>query len=886
MPTPVGFMTQCCSCERRFFLDNLPGSRRRRPDGRQSAAVWVLLGLWASVSLASPPWDGEWHREQLAPARTFDLEHVGLAVQIDPAAGRIAGETRLTLRALAQPQRVVRLDAAELAVAGVWLAGERLTFSAAAGALVVDLPRVVEPGEALELTVRYAARPRQGLLFRRSDAYHERPLQAWSQGQCHGNRYWFPGWDYPNDRATYDLWVTVPAELTVVAAGAMEGRTQNPDGTATYHWSQRQPIVSYLVSVAVGEFEHLEERFGEVPLDYYVPPGRGADAARSFANTADMLRFMEEITGVAYPYAKYAQVCVNEFVALGMENASATTLGERTLHDEAAHLTYRSDGLVIHEVAHQWFGDLLTCRTWGDLWLNEGFATYAELLYFDSKWGEEGMVDRLLSFREDYFAECEDYRRPLVTRRYPEGDDLFDSHAYEKGALVLHMLRDTVGDDAFFLALKHYTATHADQGVETAQLRLAFEDATGRDLSAFFEQWVEQGGHPQLKVHHYWNAVAGELELEVIQTQEIDAVTPVFHFEFDLRAVGEDWHHEERLAMTERVQLFRVPLPDQPRVVQLDPEGSLLAEVTYTKTVAEWLAQLREATEVTGRVTAAAGLAEFAGDPEATAGLGTALRADTSRHVRAAAATALGKMATEVALGELSGGLDDSDARVRRAVASALGEFAEPPAVAEQAAAHLGRLIDGDPSPYVVSDAAKALGSTKIEGAIDRLLPLLTRQSHNDAVASGALAGLAATEDAGALQHLMAAAAPSTSWLARGAAIRALGTFAAKLPERRPAIRSKLVELTEDDHFHARRRAATALGLTEDPDALPILRKLATEAFEPDVRANARGAVWAILAAHPLAAADATLKQRLGEVEELSRQLREELDVREAEPAR
>ncbi len=787
---------------------------------------------------------------QEMPTRTFDVHHLKLELALDPEAGRISGEATLTLSPLSGSITEVPLHAADLAIEAAWIEREGTIDSAGTavepGLLRVALPRSAAPGETLRVRVRYTAHPATGLTFVAADPAGGRSLQIWSQGEAEENRFWYPAWDYPNDRATSELVVTVPEGLTAVGNGLLVARRENPDRTVTFHWREDHPHVNYLFSLAVGDFVRLPAQAGEVPLEVYVERGLEPLAERSFGHTADMVQTFARAFAHPYPFEKYAQVTVRDFAYWGMENVSATTLMERTLHDEAAHLTYTSDDLVAHELAHSWFGNMITCRSWSQLWLNEGFATYAEAIYYEARWGEEGLVDRLLNDRENYLEEYEeDYRRAIVTDVFVEPVDLLDAHTYSKAALVLHMLRKELGEEVFWTALHRYVAAFAWREVETSDLRRICEEVSGRDLGVFFDQWLYRSGHPVLAASWSWDRELGQVEIEIEQTQGVDDSPLFFDTALDIRIVtavpdaGRPEVVDHRVRLRGARETFHFPAAARPSFVQLDPAGWLLAEIDFQKPAAEWALELASTTEVLGRVAAVRALGAFPGDTTALAALARALREDTSRHVRARAAASLGELGTESALDTLASGLADPDARVRLAVATALGEFASA-----RAADRLLDLIDRDPSPYVVGAAAEALGATGDVRAHQRLLHLRQRSAHADEIARGAYAGLAALEDEAVLPDLMRGTGEDIPGEARRAAILGLGTLASELPERRPEIQARLVGLLDAPLLDTRLAAIEAMGESGDPGALPVLSQLGRSACGELVRATARHAAW------------------------------------------
>src|SRR5712692_3595550 len=441
-----------------------------------------------------------------ARSRDFHTEHIKLELSFDFAKRRLFGEVTVTLSALIDGLRKVELDGVELLVKRVMMEGRELEFEYSGRTLGIEVGRELSAGEKVTVTVKYEASPRKGLYFIQPDeAYPSKPVQIWTQGEDEDSRYWYPCYDYPNDRSTSEVVVTVPGRFTTISNGKLLEVRENADGTRTFHWREEIPHPSYLNSWVVGEYVKVEDVYDGVPVEYYVRPGREAEARRSFGKTPAMMRFFSEKLGVKYPYEKYAQTAVADFTFGGMENISATTQTDLTLHDERAHLDFSSDGLVAHELAHQWFGDLFTCRDWSHGWLNEGFATYFDKLFMEEDKGHDEFLYEMILVAGRYREEdAERYRRPIVEKVYETPSELFDRHLYEKGACVLHMLRFVLGEKLFWKSLAHYAQISRQQNVETDDLRRAIEEATGRNLEGFFSQWLYKAGHPEFKVRYQW----------------------------------------------------------------------------------------------------------------------------------------------------------------------------------------------------------------------------------------------------------------------------------------------------------------------------------------------------------------------------------------------
>ncbi|HMG57077.1 MAG TPA: M1 family metallopeptidase, partial [Kofleriaceae bacterium] len=469
-------------------------------------------------------------RARWAPDRVVDIQHLALALDVDPATRSVTGTATLRCRVIAGDASVVELDAVELTIDRVTVGDAAARFRHDGRKLRVELPEPAAAGAELVIAVGYRGAPRRGLYFIAPDeAYPDKPVQVWSQGQDEDSRYWFPCFDAPHEKATSELTVTVPAQLFAVSNGTLVSDRTDGD-RRTLHWRLDVPHSCYLITLAIGDFATIETRWRDVPVVYYVQRGHEAAAARTLARTPEMLEVLSSRFGVPYPYPRYAQVFVADFIFGGMENTTATTLTDQVLLDERAAIDHDVDALVAHELAHQWFGDLVTCRDWGEGWLNEGFATYSEYVWREHHEGRDAADLELDEWAEQYFGEdAGRYRRTIATKYYDEPIDIFDHHLYEKGGRVLHMLRHALGDAAFWASLAHYLTKHRHGVVESRDLARAVEDATGRVLDGFFSQWIVDGaGHPELEVAIAWDAGDQLATVTVEQKQKVDARTPVF----------------------------------------------------------------------------------------------------------------------------------------------------------------------------------------------------------------------------------------------------------------------------------------------------------------------------------------------------------------------
>ncbi|MCK4578550.1 MAG: HEAT repeat domain-containing protein, partial [Candidatus Marinimicrobia bacterium] len=606
----------------------------------------------------------------------------------------------------------------------------------------------------------------------------------------------------------------------------------------TYHWRENVPHVTYLVSLIAGEFTEIRDSWNDVPVLYYVQPGHADMAMRSFEKTPDMIDYFSRVIGYDYPYEKYAQTTIVDFMWGGMENISATTLTEYTLHDEVAHLDFSSDGLVAHELAHQWWGDLLTTKNWNHLWLNEAFATYFDALYVEHDKGEGEFLLELIDNRRRYLEEDKhNYRRPIVYDLYEDPSEMFDVHSYQKGSLVLHMIRYLLGDELWWQAIRHYADTHAGQTVETNDFKQAIEDATGYPMDRFFEQWLYSAGHPEYSVKWKWDNKQTAVVLDVKQVQQVDDLTPLFAMPVDIALYGEFGAVTRRIDVDQVEESFILGAPSKPARVSFDPEDWLLKELSFEKSKKELIEQLRNGGKAE-RLQAATWLAGKSGKTVARA-LGLALREDPFRGVRAEAARSLGKLRTKTARDELLTGLNDPDSRVCQAVTKALGRFRGDTGVAQA----LVEVFNSDQSYYVQANCLTALANTNVEDAAHTINSAFQRDSFKDIIRDSALVALTILKDPQSINTALEWAAYGQPVHVRVSAIQALGKMGAITPHRQKELGDKLMALLDDPHFKGRLAAIKALGDLGHPDAIPALQTAINEEYQFKLRSAARTAI-------------------------------------------
>ncbi len=697
---------------------------------------------------------------QWGRARTFSLDALALDLTLDLEGRSLSGEAVLTFRRVDPEARWAELDAIDFDLRSVQRerddAWSDAVFEYDGEQLQVDLGDVPDGG-VTKVRITYRATPRRGLYFTAPDeARPGRPVQVWSQCQDQDGRHWFPCQDHPGQRMSTALSVVVPRGWFALSNGVLRERG-DVDGGTRFSWSQTEPHPSYLVTLAAGEFDEAHAEVGGLPVDYYVPRGRGEQIERSLGRTPEMIRVFADRLSTPFPWAKYAQVVVADFIFGGMENTSATTLFERALLDDRAALDVDMDSLVAHELAHQWFGDLVTCREWTHAWLNEGFATYMEHVWKEHAEGRDAYLYNLEIDLELYLAEHSGrYGRPIVERHWDTPIDIFDRHLYQKGGLVLHVLRETLGDVAFWRGLTFYLERHRGGSVETRDLLRALEDATGRSLEEIFHQWVDRAGHPELEVSAKITDDAAQVT--ITQKQGDDAL---FHLRIPVIVTTDDGSVRHVLDISRKSETFALPTNGRrARTVVFDPDLEAPGRCKLDLPVALLVSQLESADAARPRWCAARALGAK-NEPRAVRALGAALADDTFWGVRVEAAKALGEQRTPAAFEALVAAESDADPKVRRAVASALGKFRDATS-ADRLIAWIER---GDRSYLVEGALRRALGETRDPRAREILARSLAedRGSWGEVVRCGAADGLAKLRDASTFEPLLSALADITT---------------------------------------------------------------------------------------------------------------------------
>lgn len=776
----------------------------------------------ACAAAGAPPFTLAGTERQYERSRPFLIRHLMLDLELSLAEKSVSGAATLEFERVAPDETELCLDAVGFSLERVRIdTGDGWSdarFEYDGDRIRVTVPTRAQGGKVL---VVYEATPRRGMYFLEPDKkVKERPIQVWTQCQDEDARHWFPCHDKPHVKMTTEIRVDVPEGFTVLSNGELL-TSERPEGKPwVWHYRMAEPHPSYLVTLVVGKFDIVEDRAAlrpdgsSVPIAYYVPAGKRGDAQRSFGETPRMVELFGRVTGVPYPWSRYSQVVVSDFIFGGMENTTATTMYEHILLDPRAAIDVSSCDLVAHELAHQWFGDYVTCRDWSHGWLNEGFATFFEHLEREDRLGRDEYEWGVRADLDAYLSEASGrYARPIVCRDYKLPIDLFDRHLYEKGGLVLHMLRRELSDELFWKGVQRYLQDNAHGIVETTDLQRALEQVSGRSLERFFDQWVYRPGHPELKVKIAWDD--GLLSVSSRQTQKTGD-TAVFAYELEIEVADEAGKlRRHKKSVTTKDDTLVVALPERPAYVAFDPDMRIAGSITVEAPADLLARQLESGKTARVRWTAAEALSRRDDAPSIRA-LARALRnEDELWMVRAEAARSLGKIRGEEALEALVATTRAAHPKVRRAVAAALGAFKH-----EKPVKPLAKLAKKDPSYLVEAEASRALGRTRQKGVKSTLLELVDRASWADVTRAGALDGLGHLADEETIDDVIAWTRYGVPTRGRRAAISAL----TRISDHKK-VRRCLEDLLDDADPHLRIDVVAALEDLGDPKSRAALSR-------------------------------------------------------------
>lgn len=720
--------------------------------------------------------------------RTYDVQHIRLGIGLDLPNKKVQGSVRTTIVPLADNFSEFEVDAVGMKILGVWLGTATLKYDYNGTKLKIYLPKTYEKKDTIIYSVGYTITdPEKGLYFiGTSQTFPDKPYQVWSQGEGEDNRYWFPCYDYPNDMATTEMIVTVDYKYQTLSNGILISKTNNDNFTTTWHWVNNVPHSAYLVMLAAGNWDVIEESWNGIPVLSYVPPGKKEWGERSYRQTADIIKFFSDYTGFKYPWGKFSQVAVQDFIYGGMENTGAVVLFEGSVYDDKTEPDYNATNLVAHELAHQWWGDVVTCKNWNEIWLNESFATYFQCLYTEHYLGKDEFDYNIFrNGNEAVKADSTTARKQIYNR---EG---LTVNTYDKGSVVLNMLRFNIGGDSFQKAMNLYITRHKHTPVVTKNLLDAVNETVNSssnltkpsDYTWFFEEWIYKAGQPEIEASYSYNEDTKELVLKTRQVQRPDSSSE-FRTEFPVQVITENGVTETSIRTTYRQGEYRIKLDSKPRCVIFNSGNKVLSRLYFTKPKEDWLYQLNNSQDAIDRITAITGLKDFINDKDVVEALLERAKNDRFWGVRSEAAKMLANSTNKIAEDNYFKYLvSEPDSRVRKTYITGIVTMIEKNPVHSSNTqgileTFLFELAKNETSYYCTAEAITTLSKVMPKDRIyDVVIPFEDMDSHADIIRRSVLAALDLCDDQRALTILLEYAERGSTARVRNAAISGLDNF-------------------------------------------------------------------------------------------------------------
>jgi len=780
------------------------------PDTMRSYAVPAFrtdtMITWGPLPPGTP------HPER---ARIYDLQHQVVHVRFDWPRHAVVGSTTIRVAALDKPLTTIPLDAVGMTIQKVSAPnGARLKYDYDGSTLTVRLPGTLRPRSTTSFAVDYeAVRPKKGAYF------IDRRHVVWTQGETEDNRYWVPTWDFPNDKATWEFYIQTDTNEKALSNGALRGQPRRVGNQLEWHWVLDQPNSTYLMTAATGDYVVLQDKWRNVPVGYWTYPDSVEATWRGMGKTPRMIELFSNKTGVDYPFAKYDQLNAPDYIFGGMENVTATTQADDDiLHPAWAEPQANAEGLVSHELGHQWYGDYLTTRDWSHVWLNEGFATFMEQTWTEFGMGaDEGAMDRLGAHQQTIAADRA-ARRPLVYNRWVTDplELFFSGHIYPKGATVLQMIRHQLGDSLFWRGMNRYTTQHAKGNVVSDDLRAAFEQVSGRDFKPFFDKWVYGAGFPVFQVSYSYDSTAHTVTLDAREVQQRDSLTGYFDPDVDVEILTDGAPVRGVVQVRNGAGHASFTVASAPRSIRWDKGNWLLDLTDFPRPTVMLAWQLAHDDDVVGRIEAVDLLAKRTDELIARRALIAATH-DAAHAVRGRAVAALRSQAGAPMVADaIIAASRDSDARVRQSALRALA------AVHSSAAAARAReAATGDSSLINRGSALMTLAALDGDAALDVIKSALASDSWLDLSRTQAVTALGTIDSPTAIPTLMRYIGTGTARNTRVAAIDALTARAAGHEAEVAAAIEPLLGV--DDDIFVRIEAAGALGELKQQSSIAAL---------------------------------------------------------------
>ncbi|HMQ78661.1 MAG TPA: M1 family aminopeptidase [Ignavibacteria bacterium] len=761
----------------------------------------------------------------------YDVQHISISIGIHFESKEISGVVRTTLLPLEDNFKEFELDAVGMRINGVWLNQIlNLKYEYNGSKIKIFLDTNYSKKDTIKFSIGYnVTNPEKGLYFiHPTPEFPNKRYEVWSQGEGEDNRYWFPCYDYPNDMATTEMLITVRSQYQTISNGILVGKTDHHDNSSTWHWVNDKPHVSYLVMLGIGNWDTISTSWDEIPVISYVPPGKKQWGENAYEQTADIVKFFSEYIGYRYPWHEFRQVAVQDFIYGGMENTGAVVLFEGSVYDEKTEPDYNATNLVAHELAHQWWGDVVTCKNWNEIWLNESFATYFQCLYTEHLLGKDEFDYNIYRNGNDAIKVDSTTRKPIYIR---EG---LTTNTYDKGSVVLNMLRYLVGDEKFRKTMNIFITKNEFKPVVTKDLSDALHaaldnpllDQMPANMNWFFNEWIYNAGQPEFKVDYTYDESSKEIILNALQVQRMDS-SSVFKTPVPIEIITETGRQSITMETSQDVKTYKIKVDSKPLNVNFNKGNKVLCKLYFSKPKNDWLYQLNNSTDAIDRLTALNGLKDFLNDDDVVIAIKDKMRNDSFWGVRCEAVKVLSvsknKAVTEVYMKNM---IDERDSRVRRTYLLQLGTLLNNHPEEKKNTAvlqyFLTNLIANETSYYAAADAVTALSDIlEADKIYDAVIPYIEMDSHVDIIRRSVLTALSKSKDPRAKDVFLKYGETGSTARVRNIAISGLDGYLND-----PGV----IDFLNSKLFNTPRSTqGVVLGLLEkakDPSSLPLLNKL------------------------------------------------------------
>jgi aminopeptidase N len=748
--------------------------------------------------------------------KNYDVLHYNISVNVDLDRQYIRGKVNTTIIYTSKSDTIY-FDSENITIYNASINGKKAGFKVNDKILKIIPVEKYKLNDTLIISVEYDAFPKQGkgiYFFKPENKLPYIKYQCYSQGEEQLNHYWFPCYDYPDDRVTSEMYITVKNNFKAVSNGNLISVKDDTNSTKTYHWKMEEEHVAYLISFVVGEYEEIKDNYGNIPLSYYVYKEKLNDAKLIFPKTPEMIKYFENLLSFKYPWNSYSQIIMQDFFG-GMENTTLTNLiddipdRKNFYYDEK--YTHFYEMIMAHELTHQWFGDYITCKRFEDLWLNEGFAEYLTGMYKSDFYGKtEGNIY--------FYDEFNTYKNISAKEAMPTVS-YKSNNVYQKGALILKMLKSLTSEKEFWKIMNTYLNRYQNKSIETSDFKKIVEEVTGKDYTLFFDQWLYKIGHPKYKVEKKYNEKNKELILKFTQTQKIDSIHPVFKTPMDIELYLNNKNEKKTVYLDSINKIIRFNnINENPKLVSIDPERNIIKEIVFEKTKPELIFQLLNSKSEIDRIEAADNLEKYNSEAEVFTVLKTAFLSDKSWKVRQTALYSIAKSNNQ----ELAGLLMDhykkeEHPNVRRDILHSLTNIKNDKKISD----FLFKSIY-DSSTSVVISAVQVITVYDSLKAFDTLLKFIDVESARNQIQEYVLGAMVKSKDERAIPCFKEYMFKARSNLARNSAFLGLVNLAKSHKE----LYDFFVENLKSDIFYFKRMSITALGNIGDKRAINILEEM------------------------------------------------------------